>query len=170
MGGEYKRFGWQSDLETFSRSQPRAVRTSLQRFVPDASKEQVQAWDDSIPWLQHECTELIARDAASAKYAAILEYELPRDSRRPDVIVLQRSGVAVVEIKGHYYSSQAAIDQAFGYARDLAAYHSACAGKTVTAILVTRGAPKRALIRDGVYVVAPESLDELLEKLSPQGG
>ena len=54
------------------------------------------------------------------EYTAILEYELPRDSRRPDVIVLERGCVAVLELKGALNASRAALDQAFGYARDLA--------------------------------------------------
>ncbi len=75
----------------------------------------------------------------------------------------------VLEIKGHLYSSQAALDQAFGYARDLAAYHRACAGKVVTPILVTRGAPREPIKRDGVYLSTPESVDVLLEELSVAG-
>ena len=66
----------------------------------DASPEQVRAWDQSIPWLQRECRELEVRDTAAHEYTAILEYELPRDSRRPDVIVLERGCVAVLELKG----------------------------------------------------------------------
>jgi hypothetical protein len=39
----YDRYGWQSDLGTFSRSEPRVVRLHLQTFVPDASPERVRA-------------------------------------------------------------------------------------------------------------------------------
>ena len=131
----------------FSKSEPRVIRGRLQDFIADASKEQIRAWDDSIPWLQRECRELAARDPASGRYTAILEYELPRDSRRPDVVVLHRGSVAVLELKGHLHASQAAVDQALGYARDLAAYHAACAGKTVVPILVTRGTARYPIIR-----------------------
>ncbi len=112
----YDRYGWQSDLGTFSRSEPRVVRLQLQAFVSDASPEQVRAWDQSIPWLQRECRELEVRDTAAREYTAILEYELPRDSRRPDVIVLERGCVAVLELKGALHASRAALDQALGYA------------------------------------------------------
>ena len=162
----YERFGWQSNLESFSRAEPRVVRLQLQKFVADASPEQIRAWDQSIPWLQRECRELEARDAATREYTAILEYELPRDSRRPDVIVLERGCVAVLELKGALHASQAALDQAFGYARDLRAYHAACAGRTVTPVLLVRGAAAEAEERDGVYVVAPEGLDSLLDRLT----
>ena len=165
----YDRYGWQSSLEAFSRSEPRVVRLQLQRFVTDASQEQVRAWDQSIPWLQRECRELEARDYTAKEYTAILEYELPRDSRRPDVIVLERGCVAVLELKGSLYPSRAAVDQAFGYARDLRAYHSACAGRNVTPVLLVRGGGVEAVKRDGVHVVGPEGLDSLLERLSALG-
>jgi len=165
----YDRYGWQSDLETFSRSEPRVVRLQLQQFVADASPEQIRAWDQSIPWLQRECRELGVRDTASSEYTAILEYELPRDSRRPDVIVLERGCVAVLELKGALHASRAAVDQALGYARDLAAYHAACAGRRVTPVLLVRGGGPEAILRDGVHVVGPEGLDTLLERLSVSG-
>jgi len=162
----YDRFGWQSDLATFSGSEPRVVRLRLEQFVEDASPEQIRAWDQSIPWLQRECRALEVRDSASREYTAILEYELPRDFRRPDVIVLENGCVVVLEIKGQLNPSRAALDQVLGYARDLAAYHSACAGHHVTPVLLTRGADPTPRMRDGVYVVAPEGLAGLLESLT----
>lgn len=162
----YDRFGWQSNLETFSRTQARVVRVRLQEFVNDASPEQIRAWDQSIPWLQRKCLDLEARDAGAKKYTTILEYELPRDSRRPDVIVLERGCVAVLELKGALHASQAAVDQVAGYARDLRAYHAACAGRSVTPVLLVRGGAPEATERDGVFVLGPEGLDALLERMA----
>lgn len=163
---QYDRYGWQSDLETFAAHEPRAIRLRLQEFVQDASPEQIRAWDQSIPWLQRECKELRVRDADSREYTAILEYELPRDSRRPDVIVLERGCVAVLELKGSLHPTRAALDQAFGYARDLRAYHAACAGRTVTPILLVRGGGMEAYEQDGVFIVGPAGLNTLLERIS----
>lgn len=165
----YDRYGWQSDLETFSRSEPRVVRLRLQEFVSDASPEQLRAWDKSVPMLQRECRELTARDPSAREYTAILEYELPRDFRRPDVIVLECGCVVVLELKGDLRPSQAALDQALGYARDLAAYHAACAGQSVIPVLVNRGSGAEPVLRDGVYVVGPVGLDVLLDRLSERG-
>jgi len=50
--------------------------------------------------LQRECRELVAAYDAARTYTAILEYELPRESRRPDVIVLENGVVVVLELKG----------------------------------------------------------------------
>ena len=162
----YNRYGWQSLLGTFSRAEPRVVRLQLQEFVTDASPEQIRAWDQSIPWLQRECRELEVCDSRAHEYTAILEYELPRDSRRPDVIVLERGCITVLEIKGALHPTQAALDQAFGYARDLRAYHAACHERSVTPVLVVRGGGNAAVERDGVFVVGPEGLDALLARLS----
>ena len=145
------------------------VRLQLQEFVEDASPEQIQAWDQSIPWLQRECRALGVRDTAAHEYTAILEYELPRDSRRPDVIVLERGCVAVLELKGALHASRAALDQALGYARDLAAYHAACADRRVTPVLLVRGGGPTPILRDGVLVVGPEGLNGVLEQLSVTG-
>jgi hypothetical protein len=165
----YDRYGWQSSLERFSSAEPRVVRLRLQQFVTDASLEQVRAWDQCIPWLQRECRELEVRDTTAREYTAILEYELPRDSRRPDVVVLERGCVAVLEIKGALNPSRAALDQAFAYARDLRAYHVACAGRNVTPVLLVRGGGIQAIERDGVYVVGHDGLDSLLACLSAPG-
>lgn len=165
----YDRYGWQSSLAEFTRSEPKVVRLELQKFVEDASPEQIRAWDQCIPWLQRECEELTVRDTDAHEYTAILEYELPRDSRRPDVLVLERGCVAVLELKGALHASQAALDQALGYARDLSAYHAACAGRRVTPVLLVRGGGPVAQVRDGVYVVGPSGLDTLLESLCVAG-
>jgi len=165
----YDRYGWRSSVGEFTRSEPKLVRLELNKFVADASPEQIRAWDQCIPWLQRECRELEVRDTSAHEYTAILEYQLPRDSRRPDVLVLERGCVAVLELKGTLHASQAAIDQALGYARDLAAYHAACADRRVTPVLLVRGGGPIAHLRDGVYVVGPAGLDTLLAELTVSG-
>jgi hypothetical protein len=160
------RFGWKSNLKQFQGSEPRVVRGRLQDFITDASSEQVRAWDQCIPWLQRECRELIARNSTAEKHWAILEYELPREARRADVIVLNDGAVVIVEVKGHLRASQGAIDQAFGYARDIAAYHAACAGHPVFPVLVTGEADCPPYLHDGVHITSRQYVDDLLERLS----
>ncbi len=69
-------------------------------------------------------------------YSAILEYEMPMESRRADVVLLVGVGVMVIELKGKLYPSQADLDQAAAYARDLRNYHRECNSRDVTAVLV----------------------------------
>jgi hypothetical protein len=163
---QYNRFGWESTLASFASSDRKVIRLRLEEFLANSSPEQIRAWDDCIPWLQREYQELIASDSIATTYGTFLEYELPRDARRPDVLVLELGCVVVLEIKGHPSPSQAAIDQVFGYARDLAAYHTACANRPVWPVLVTRGRTDEPIQKDGVYLTSPEHLDSLLHKLS----
>lgn len=166
MSDLYTRYGWQSELGSFVARDARDVRQRLQAFVTDSSPEQVRAWDSCIPSLQREYSELISREPEAQRYGTFLEYELPRDARRPDVLVLQRGCVVVLEFKGYASPSQAAIDQVLGYARDLSAYHTACSGRTVHAVLVTRQGPGKAIKDSGVFLTNADNLDELLQELS----
>ncbi len=156
------RCGWRSDLPTFSGAEPRVVRLSLESFVREASLDQLRAWDDSIPWLQRECGEVVRCHEPASTYTAILEYELPRESRRPDVILLEGSTVVVLELKSKDRPTRADLDQVHAYARDLRAYHAACAERPVHAVLVPSRAGAEVTQRDGVHVVGPAGVHRLL--------
>jgi hypothetical protein len=138
------------------------VRLRLADFVREAGAEQIAAWDASIPWLQRECRELVECDSAAKAYTAILEYELPRESRRPDVIVLENGVVVVLELKGKRTPSRADLDQVSAYARDLRDYHAECAGRPVHAVLVPAGAGPEPRVADDVTVVGPAGVHRVL--------
>ena len=160
------RYGWGSDFPTFRDTSPRVIRGSIQELVRDASAEQILAWDASIPELQREVGEVLACDAAAERYAAILEYELPMESRRPDVVFLIRGPVVVAELKGKVLPSRADIDQAAAYARDLRCYHRHCEGRSVVPILVPTRAKGYLGDDCGVRIMGPDVLDEVLEELA----
>jgi hypothetical protein len=163
------RFGWGSDFPKFQDTPARTIRASLQQLVRDASPEQIRAWDDSIPDLQREVGEVVACDSNAGTYNAILEYELPMESRRPDVILLLRGSVVVLELKGKSVASQADIDQAAAYARDLRCYHSECETRDVVPVLVPTRARGDLGQQAGVRIVGPDALDQLVESLASQG-
>ena len=112
------RTGWESSFSEFREAQPKRIRERLVAFIKDASTEQIRAWDDAIPPLQTEVSEVLVRDELARHYSAILEYELPMESRRPDVILLVGSCVTVIEFKGKLYPTQADLDQAAAFTRD----------------------------------------------------
>ena len=121
--------------------------------------------DGSIGPLQHEVREVIAAEPVAANYAAILEYELPRESRRPDVVLLVSGAVMILECKGQARATPADIDQASAYARDLRCYHRDCEETPVHAVLlVTRARGYLGLVA-GVHVTGPDALDQLVRKL-----
>jgi hypothetical protein len=157
--------GWTSDFRTFGREPKHVIVDSLRSFIRDASPEQVRAWSDSVPRLQHEVGEIVEIDAASGAFAAILEYELPLESRRPDAILLLRSGVLVIEFKGRLEARDADIDQADAYARDLRCYHAACEGRDILPVLVPTRMRGYAGLQRGVHVCGPDALDMLVARL-----
>ena len=158
--------GWSSDFRAFRETSPRYIRKLLQSFVRDASFEQIQAWDESIPRLQAEATELAASVLEGDKFSAILEYRLPMEHRRPDVILLASGPVVVLELKGKQVAARVDLDQAAAYARDLRGYHRECADRMVIpALVLMRAGNGRA--SDGVVeVLGPEALDELVADAS----
>ena len=160
------RYGWGSDFPRFRRTEARIIRSSLESFIRDASDEQIRAWNASIPQLQHEVGEVVDRDPGAGQYTAILEYELPMESRRPDVVLLVRGPVIVLELKGKELASQADVDQASAYARDLQCYHAACEGRRVVPILVPTRAKGRLGARSGVEVMGPDAVDGAVQELT----
>ncbi len=159
------RFGWQSNFPTFSETKSEIVRISLEEFLADVSESQAFAWDDSIPKLQHEVGEVVILDNLADTYTAILEYELPLESRRPDVVLLVNGAVVVLELKGKIDPDQADLDQAAAYARDLRCYHRHCADREVHAVVVPTRAHGYGGVRDGVHIAGPDALHGLIQKM-----
>ena len=154
-------YGWASTFPEFRATSPRTIREALAAFVPDASIEQIRAWDESIPPLQREVSEAISTRAAAADYGTVLEYELPLEFRRSDVILLVDGAVMVLELKGKSSILQADLDQASAYARDLRAYHRECETRPVKPVLVLMRNSGRLGQFNGVEVVGPDVIDEL---------
>jgi hypothetical protein len=164
--------GWFSFLPAFRDAEPRVVCLHLREFVAGlggAGERQDRAWESWVPRLQAETGRLLSRDDLARGYTAILEYQLPRDFRRPDVIVLESGIVVVLELKGGAPASQAGLDQVSAYARDLRAYHVECHERPVVPVLVPDRAPSTPTLRDGVWVVGPGGIHELLASIAVGG-
>lgn len=161
-----RNYGWNSDFLTFRETAPAYVTKSLMAFIADASPEQIRAWKDAIPPLQREVAELITALPRAERYDTILEYELPMESRRPDVVFLTDAAVVVLELKGKLFPSQADIDQVEAYARDLVCYHRACADTPVIPLLIpTRSRGDQGEI-NGVRIMGPDAIDTFLAGLT----
>lgn len=158
-------YGWESDLGTLITSDRDAVIRSLESFVKDASQSQVTAWKDSVKVLQMEGGEAVTSDALVSAYRSILEYQLPMEARRPDVILLENGSVLVLEFKGREVPTAADIDQVSAYSRDLKCYHRECADRPVHALLIPvryKGPTNQV---NGTYIVNPKDLDGLIASL-----
>lgn len=164
------RRGWDSDFRRFNSTPSSAIVDKLRGFLPGSSIEQVRAWQDSIPRLQREIGEIVLIDTAAGSYTALLEYELPMESRRADAIFLLRSNVVVAELKGKAKASDADIDQAHAYVRDLRCYHAECEEREVVPVLVATQAKGYVQCERGVYVIGPDYLDEFLASRQGDAG
>jgi len=171
MTGDGRGAGWYSKIPEFINTESAFIESALSEFVRDVSGEQRTSWSNSIRWLKREYGSLLHLNSGTESYSTILEYELPRDFRRPDVIVLENATVVVLEVKGRDGNTQAARDQVLGYARDLAAYHSACAERQVIPVLVPTNWSDRPREVDGVHVLGTKDVHAfLLETASEDDG
>jgi Uncharacterized conserved protein (DUF2075) len=158
--------GWSSNLLRFGEAPAAYITGSLQAFVRDASPQQIRAWNDSIRELQRETGELVARGSEAGGFSAILEYQLPMEARRPDVVLLLGGPVLVLELKGKAIAERVDIDQAAAYARDLRGYHRECSDRTVQPVLVLVKGQGFLASESGVDIVGPDVLDKLAADLT----
>ena len=157
--------GWSSKFPTFIDTPKRDIRQKLQDFVKDAGESQIRAWDDSIPVMQREASAIIRSDETASQYSSIMEYRLPLESRRTDVIFLVKNNIVVLELKGKTTPSQADLDQVSAYVRDLKCYHRECDNRPVVPILVPMLARGDKGIVSGVRVVGPDYLNTVVNEL-----
>jgi hypothetical protein len=163
------RRGWDSDFLRFATTPSNAIVGKLRLFLSGASREQLRAWDDSVPRLQTEVEQVREAREEAAHYTAILEYELPLESRRVDAIFLLRQSVIVIELKGKARPSDADIDQAHAYARDLRCYHAECEDRQVHPLLVPTGGRGDLGVRRGVRICGPDVLDAVVGEYDVDG-
>lgn len=106
------------------------------------SGEQVEAWRGEYTVLTAALRDIVASAPRAREWAAIFEYELPRErGRRPDVVILTGSQVIVLEFKESATLLKAHVDQVAAYARDLRHYHVASHDKLVDPVLVLTRSP-----------------------------
>ncbi len=157
--------GWRSSFPEFTSADPSVERDALRQFTGDSSEAQLRAWRDSIPPLQREASAVCEQEEDGCRYSALMEYRLPLEQRRTDVIFLVGAPVLVLELKGKAVPSQADLDQAHAYARDLRAYHRECHSRPVHPVLVPMRGSGHAEYRDGVWICPPSELHELVCQL-----
>jgi len=160
--------GWISGLPAFRDAEPRVVCLHLREFVGEAGERQEKAWLSWVPQLQREADHLLRAHEPSKAYTAILEYQLPRDFRRPDVIVLEQGIVVVLELKGGVPATRAGLDQVQAYARDLRAYHALCHSRPVVPVLVPSLAGSAPVSNEGAWIVGPGGIHALLTRLAKE--
>lgn len=159
--------GWVGDFSDLIACDPTVLAARLARMLPQRGHDQFVAWDTSIAILRQTAARCVEALPAASDFAAILEYQLLRDTRRPDVIVLENGTVVVIEFKEGAKPTTAGEDQVRCYARDLRHYHSSCHDRAIVPFLVPvrfRGAPRE---HKGVIVTPPDQLAAQIIALTP---
>ena len=95
---------------------------------------QVRAWKDCFDVLMEQ---LPAIAKANPNFDIVFEYCLPYESgRRPDVLLVSKEQVIVLEFKQNFRVIHADIDQTAAYARDIHEYHYESRDSKISAVLV----------------------------------
>ena len=99
--------------------------------VPSQRTAQIEAWKREIQLLKEQLT-----SPKLENWHIVLEYEIPRRSRRPDVVLLNSTTIFVVEFKmGARVFDSTSRWQVTSYARDLRDFHAESHDRTIVPVL-----------------------------------
>jgi hypothetical protein len=100
---------------------------------------QIEAWRKQVQILHDQLTDAEFRD-----WFLVIEYEIARRSRRPDVILLHGGTIFILEFKvGAATFDSIARWQVHSYALDLRDFHFASRGRVIVPVLCATNAPTR---------------------------
>ena len=145
-----------TDLKQFNDT----IRTNFkERFTfAELSKGQIIAWEDSYNVMKNL--------SLNPKINIIFEYVLPYEGgRRPDVILLSKERVIVLEFKMKDRIKEEDLDQVSAYERDLREYHYQTREKEVTPILVLTRTKHLNKKINGVICVSEDLLQNTLDEI-----
>jgi hypothetical protein len=157
--------GWAGKFPVFRAASPEDLLDALKGFVREPSAQQVVAWENSIPSLQHEVGAVLDAEGQAKEFSALLEYLMPMEARRSDAIFLLNDRVLVLEYKGYPRLDWADIDQAKHYMSSLKNFHRDCHDRKVDAVLVLMGGKMAMLDHSGVQVCGPNEVHKLVLRL-----
>lgn len=163
--------GWHGSIDDLTRVSAEEIIRSLIAFYQESAGEnparsQTGAWEDSLSFLREQLELLTEMLPESRQWSLAFEYELPREGgRRPDLVVLARNRIVVLEFKEKHIVEQADIDQVVAYARDLENYHEASHGHRVLPVLVPTRRNGEAEDLPDVTVVPPRHLARFFAEL-----
>lgn len=115
-------------------------------------ESQIRAWKDCFDVLKEQLPSVAQ---LCPNFDIVFEYCLPYESgRRPDVLLVSKEQVIVLEFKQNFRVIHADIDQTAAYARDIREYHYESRNSKVSAILVLTHADENAADVDTTTGVA----------------
>lgn len=147
------------------------ARRAAQRGLP-VRPEQERAWQSTADLLEETFREIVSAEPAAGQWGVLLEYEIPRRSTRPDLVVLVGGSVVVIELKvGATGFDRSDRLQAQEYALDLADFHEKSRGLSVVPVLLATNALDAAgswALRENEEAICatPASLVRLLRDIA----
>lgn len=108
----------------------------------ELQKRQTKAWETEIEVLKSSCEELVRLAPAAAHWSLLLEYPIPRRSKRLDAVLLADDVILCLEFKTLDKAHSLQADrQAEDYALDLRDFHEASRNRRIVPVAVVPKAP-----------------------------
>jgi len=170
MSNSYTNLGWAGKLHDFIDTSQEKWLTDLQVHYNHCMNQnpgelQINAWKNCFFILKDQLTQLSNITPTTFDSFVIFEYELPRErGRRPDVVMLVKNTIFVLEFKDYSKIVQAHIDQTSAYVRDLSNYHSRSHGHKIVPILVLTKTEDLNETRDDVIIISPKYISTTIQK------
>lgn len=154
---------YKSTLKDFLQEDPKVIHDSIiVSFHGTTPTTSIEAWQEEISILQSELAPWNDEDAY-----IFFEYDIPRLSKRIDVVVLLQGVIFCIEFKvGQKDAIQADVEQVLDYALDLKNFHLYSEDKTIVPILIpTRYKKENDFLQTSPY--HPQIYNPII--ISPQG-
>src|SRR5690606_26628095 len=94
---------FRTTLAEFVKTEPRSIAAELNAAATERSLgptvESFEAWNGSIRLLQDAAADLATREPGALQWHLLLEFEVPRRSRRVDAVLLADDLIFVLEWK-----------------------------------------------------------------------
>jgi hypothetical protein len=135
---------YRATLSDFLVHPPDAILGSLLRSYQhkELQKRQTKAWEIEIEVFKTTCADLLRLNPATSNWSLLLEYPIPRRSKRLDAVVLAADVIFCIEFKtadkAHTLQPQR---QAEDYALDLRDFHEASHVARIVPVVVAPSAP-----------------------------
>ena len=158
-----KRYCWADSIANFNETTQdefmRTIRTNFyDEHVLELKREQINAWLDSYKVMKNL--------SINPDINIIFEYVLPYEGgRRPDVILLSKELVVVLEFKMKNIIKEEDLDQVSAYARDLREYHFETRNKKVVPILVLTKTSNLNETRNNITCISDDLLQNTLDNI-----
>lgn len=135
-------------IKEFCSQELSSIYSEIDHSVDNRNREGLQkkAWDSEIVFLQTCFSDLTCKDYIHNGFI-LFEYYIPRLGKRPDVILLIKGIVFIIEFKvGEERGNSAQKRQTVGYAEALKYFHNRSWNRTIVPILVATESKLHSII------------------------